>query len=156
MPDNSLSGRLAESKGEPIEYEGQTVHGIYRWDVHPGDVLRVSFQHATSEVRQGLNVAIKEGQLSVEGQRIKRLVLWADTAPKAVDVVCQPPKSGALLQAWNCWDRYGRMDAWMGNAGMLVERRDGAVVLKCSDGIGSPDFRDLVVELTLVCPHSGH
>jgi len=46
------------------------------------------------------------------------------------------------------------MMAWLGNAGMLVETQDDAVILKCSDGVGSPDFEDLVVELSLKHGHT--
>src|SRR5256885_16447680 len=97
MPDKSLSERLAESKGAPIDYHGKTVHGIFRWEVHPGDILRVSFLRASSAVRQGINVSIKQGQIFVDGQSMKHLVLWMDTAPKIVEVICQPPRSGAPL-----------------------------------------------------------
>lgn len=94
-------------------------------------------------------MSIKKGQLTVDGQTMNRLVLWTDTAPEVVQVVCRPPKAGAVLRAWNNWDRNGTMMAWLGNAGMLVEDQNDCVVLRCSDGIGPPDFEDLVVELRL-------
>jgi hypothetical protein len=50
---------------------------------------------------------------------------------------------------WNCWEVNGVMHAWLGNAGMRVERTpNGAIQLRCSDGDGVPDFEDLVVRIT--------
>ena len=150
MTGKTLNERLAESKGEPFEYEGLTVHGIYRCEVHPDDTLQVRFVRWNAMIRQGLQLKINRGRLLVNGQSSKSGVLWMDTAPEVVEIVCQPPKAGATLSLWNTWERDGIVHAWLGNAGMLVEQRDDAVVLKCSDGVGNPDFQDLVVELRLV------
>jgi len=107
MPEKALSALLADSRGEPIEHERRMVHEIYRCDAHPGDVLRVRFVRSTSAVRQGLSLSIKKGQLSVEGQSMKHLVLWTDTAPEMVEVVCERAKAGAVLQAWTTGTRMG-------------------------------------------------
>ena len=52
---------------------------------------------------------------------------------------------------WNSWrDGQGAMQAWVGDAGMLVEEGEGGrIVLRCSDGFDRPSFDDLVVELEL-------
>jgi len=155
MKGKTLNERLAESKGAPFEYEGVTVHGIYRREVHPGDVLQVRFVRRKPTIREGLQLKIERGKLLVNGESLKSGVLWMDTAPEVVEIVCQPPRSGATLSLWNAWERDGIMHAWLGNAGMLVEQRDDTVVLKCSDGVGDPDFQDLVVQLRLVHRHKG-
>jgi hypothetical protein len=53
------------------------------------------------------------------------------------------------LRAWNVWcDPAGTMQAWIGNAGMIVrEGSAGEVVLCCSDGFGEASVDDLVVTL---------
>ena len=153
MTGKTLNERLAESKGEPFEYEGVTVHGIYRCEVHPDDIVQVRFVRRTPTIRQGLQLKINRGRLLVNGQSSKSGVLWMDTAPGVVEIVCNPPRRGATLSVWNAWERDGIMHAWLGNAGMVFEQRDDAIILKCSDGVGNPDFQDLVVELRLVHRH---
>jgi len=153
MAEKSLSERLAESKGQPIEYEGRAVHASYHREVHSGDVLFVRFIKSAGEARQGLSISLKKGALRVNEQSLRDVVLWKDTAPELVEIVCQTPKQGAVLSVWNAWDRSGILQAWLRNAGMLVEEQDDAVILRCSDGVGPPDFGDLVVELKFVCPH---
>jgi len=153
MTGKTLNERLADSKGEPFEYEGLTVHGVYRRDVHQDDLLQVRFVRRTPTIRQGLQLKTNRGQLLVNGQSLKSGVLWMDTAPEVVEIVCHPPRPGATLSIWNVWEREGIVHAWVGNAGMLVEQRNDAVVLKCSDGVGKPDFQDLVVELRSVVRH---
>src|SRR5881397_2580858 len=47
----------------------------------------------------------------------------------------------------NSWDQGGILQSWLGNAAMLIEEKEGSVILRCSDGLGDPEFGDLVVEL---------
>jgi hypothetical protein len=57
------------------------------------------------------------------------------------------------VRIWNAWweDALGGfMNAWKGNAGFLTEPDpDGSLWLRCSDGIGDPNFTDLVVRVDL-------
>jgi hypothetical protein len=39
------------------------------------------------------------------------------------------------------------MQAWIGDAGMLIDEEGDRVRLRCSDGVGGISFTDLVVEL---------
>ena len=147
MTETSFSKRFAASKGEPIEYQGKTVSGIYRRMVHPDDLVQVHFVRSNPTVREGLSISIKKGMLVVNGQPIRDSIIWTDTAPAQFDILCKPPKSGAMLHIWNAWDQNGILQSWLGNAGMLIEEVGESVILRCSDGLGEPDFEDLVVEL---------
>src|SRR5256886_11565124 len=119
MTGKTLNERLAESKGEPFEYGGFTVHGVHRCEVHSDDLLQVRFVRRTPTIRQGLQLKINRGRLVVNGRSSKSGVLWMDTAPELVEIVCQPPRTGATLSMWNVWERDGIIHAWLDNAGMV-------------------------------------
>jgi hypothetical protein len=59
-------------------------------------------------------------------------------------------RTPATLRVWNAWrDSTGTMQAWIGEAGMLVEEpARGEFVLRCSDGFDAPTFGDLVVRIS--------
>src|SRR5438445_13408263 len=110
MTETSFSKRFAASKGDSIEYQGKTVFGIYRRKVHKDDVIRVHFIRSNVAVREGLSVSITKGALVVNGQRLRDSILWMDTTPAGLEVVCQPTKSVAKLPVWNSCD-YGVIHA---------------------------------------------
>jgi len=85
----------------------------------------------------------------VNGQSLREILLWEDTAPSVVEIQMQWEMSAKRsLRVWNCWERNGVINAWVGNAGMRVEAGpDGITILRCSDGEGEPNFGDLVARL---------
>src|SRR2546425_11273582 len=97
MTEKLLSARLADSRGQPFDYEGHTVRGSYQIEVHPGDVVVVHFVKFTTAVRQAIRMSLKKGTLFGHGQDVKELILWTDTAPETVQIVCYPPTKGATL-----------------------------------------------------------
>ncbi len=95
---------------------------------------------------QGLRIKATKGTIQVNGQSQTDIILWADTSPASVELTIHA-KNGCELKAWNVWRRDDIAQAWIGNAGMLIDKVDDVVTLKCSDGIGEADFTDLVVQL---------
>lgn len=145
----TLGEQFVRSRGKPIEYKGQTVHAIYELAISRGQRLTIWFRSVRPQPRQGLRLVINKGTLDINGEQLKDVVLWTDTAPEIVEVHALPPRSGGTLKIWNTWiGSLGSMDAWTGNSGMLVEPTTDGVVLRCSAGIGEPDFSELVVEIT--------
>ncbi|HSC14144.1 MAG TPA: hypothetical protein VLI71_03465 [Gammaproteobacteria bacterium] len=92
---------------------------------------------------------LDKGTLLVNGESLKDVVLWMDTAPDRVELVCNVKPTGAELRVWNCWrDAEGIMQAWMGDAGIVVvDISSDRTVLRCSDGSHAFDPVDLEVEL---------
>jgi hypothetical protein len=95
-------------------------------------------------------LGIKGGALVVNGQQLTNAVFWHDTAPAevTVEVVGKRP---AELQVWNCWrDERGTTQAWIGNAGLIVEEIGGGADVVRIRANSAPDltFEDLVVELS--------
>jgi len=139
-----------ESRGAPIPFGGQQVHSIYRFEVVTRAAVRVTFVRADPSVREALRFKIEGGDFVVRGQVLKDVVLWSDTAPRDSDIDVLPTGSGCLVKVWNAWaDENCIMQAWIGNGGMVIEEHAGWVRLRCSDGVGAPDFNDLVVDLAV-------
>jgi hypothetical protein len=94
------------------------------------------------------------GDVLLNDQVLDDVVLWSDTAPRLVTAELRPKskRKPMSLRVWNVWrDDAGTMQAWIGDAGLVVEdEHAGSVILACSDGFDQPDFGDLRVKLTLV------
>lgn len=144
----ALAELLAAAEGKPITYEGLLVHGIVRRQIADRITVCVRRLNAVSSPVQGLRVKLDGGEMVVNTQRLKDVVLWADSAPHEVHLVCLPKGKSATLKIWNVWrDGNGVMQAWIGNAGMLVEERHAGLRLACSDGYGPVDFQNLLAEV---------
>jgi hypothetical protein len=147
-----LAERFQAARGAPIELDGRLVHMLHELPPLTAPArLRIGLR--TSAPRpQGLRLRARGGELVVGGRALDDVVLWSDTAPPEVVLGLRP--AGTLtVRLWNVWrDGAGTMQAWIGDAGMLVE--DGR--LRCSDGFDRPSFGDLEVALALEMePYSG-
>ncbi|HEY3352554.1 MAG TPA: hypothetical protein VGQ83_04850 [Polyangia bacterium] len=143
-----LADRFAASHGQPVEVEGRTVHALYLRELSPGQTFTVSlFSKPRPGLVQGLRIKVTRGTLTVARTNTADIVLWADTAPRTVELRYGGPKNRDL-KVWNCWrDQDQVMQAWIGNAGMVVEERGmGRVVLRCNIG-PALSFDDLRAEL---------
>jgi hypothetical protein len=140
-----------QSKGEPITYLDKEVHAIHRIAVSSRTRLSISVLGANPSVRQAIRITIEKGTALVSGMDLQDVVLWTDTAPKTVEVDVSPTSKGCMVKLWNAWaDSAGTMQAWIGNAGMLIEQVDAGLRVRCSDGIGEPSFSDLILEIKSV------
>lgn len=149
----TLAKRFARTRGAPQTVDGIVVHNIYRRDVSSGTRICVRRASVTDGAVQGLCLKVANGFLIVNGQRQEDIVLWSDTAPSNVEVICEPRGSLGEFRAWNCWrDSEGTMHAWTGDAGIVIEEIDGKVRLHCSAGNHPFTPSDLVVEFTFVGP----
>lgn len=145
----SLAERFAKSKGAPQNVDGLIVHSIYRRQISAGARVRVRRVSAAAGSVQGLRIKMDNGFLLVNERRRKDVVLWSDTAPAEVEVVCEPRGAVGELRAWNCWrDAEGTMHAWIGDAGIVVEEAEAIVRLRCSAGYHPFAPSDLEVVLT--------
>jgi hypothetical protein len=151
----SLNQRFARSNGAPIDVDGHEVHGLVRVPVRGGDRVRVRFVSARSRWPQGVQLLTRKGELLEGGIQGRAALLWniQGKGERTVDVIA---RGGPIeLQIWNVWQyEDGQTQAWVNNAGLVVEKRADAMVLRCSDGYGEPDFSNLVVEVTITPPES--
>ncbi len=96
----------------------------------------------------GLRLKATKGKIEVNGQQHSEIVLWADTSPEDV-LITTSCKSDCELKAWNVWRIDDLTQAWVGNAGLVVDEHDHSITLRCSDGVGDVDFDDFVVQIEL-------
>lgn len=142
----TLSEMFQESNGQPILVAGKLVRTIYERSVSPGAFFSIKRLAHSHKVVQGLRIKCNSGKLEVNGQSIVDVILWADTSPAEVTIKVVG-KSETTVKFWNVWRFAEIMQAWVGNAGICIEENGSTVRLECSDGIGEPDFDDLVVEV---------
>ena len=147
-----LAERFQAAQGAPVEVDGQLAHMMYELPPLDGPArLRIALR--AGEARpDGLRLKARNGHVVVDDQALDDVVLWSDSAPPEVTAELQPGGGKPMsLRMWNTWrDGQGAMQAWVGDAGMLVEEGEGGrVLLRCSDGFDRPSFDDLVVELEL-------
>jgi hypothetical protein len=149
-PTKNLSELLAEARGLPIQFGGFEVRAIYEIPIPETSRLHISFIHAATSRPQALRIRSEKVMLKVRESRVKDAIFWVETAPREFEVIADPPTSGASIKVWNEWrDRAGIQNAWMGNAGMVVTTADNLVTLRCSDGIGEPEFDDFIVSIRI-------
>lgn len=146
-----LADLFRESRGKPIVLAGREVHMMYEFAGPAAqDELSIRFAPPSPARDQALRIRADGGLLEVNGQALEDVVLWSDSTPELVVVGFQPAGDKMSLRIWNAWrDPAGTMQAWIGNAGILVEHHHGSTVLRCSDGFDDPTFDDLVATLTL-------
>ncbi|HRZ09122.1 MAG TPA: hypothetical protein P5319_04445 [Gemmatimonadales bacterium] len=119
--------------------------------VAEGDVISIRFVSFTAEYVQGLRVSAQHCQVSVERITGKELVFWTDTAPEQVRLTIIEAKGPAALTFINVWkDRQHKtmLYALTSSAMHVAHSEAGAMLLRCSDGSGQPNFEDLVVQVT--------
>lgn len=147
-----LAELFAAANGGPINVEGQQVFNIYRRSVKIGQSVSIQIlEHAAKPV-QGLRLKIVGGTLLVNGQELEDVVLWLDTAPADVELACCISKSSTHgeLRIWNCWrSDTGTTQAWIGNAGIIVDEEMDGATLRCSSGTGPFDPTQLTVNIQL-------
>ncbi len=146
----TISDAFAEQQSNVIDWNGITVYGLLEFATPPSTVT-LTFVSAKADPVQGIQLRARRGTLVVNGRESADVVLWQDTAPRQVTVEVKPSGRGTpQLKLWNVW-RAGLdvTQAWLGNAAIRIEgdQASGAFTVLCSDGLGDPDFADLVVDV---------
>ena len=142
-----LAELFVSSRGQPVTLDGRLVHSIYRRSVQPDDQFRLTVVESRTRPIQGIRMKVTAGRIQIdEGSPLADVVLWTTTAPRSVlfRFVGNEP---AELRIWNCWlDESDVMQAWIGNAGIVIEERNGVVQLRCNSRT-EVTFEDLVLKL---------
>lgn len=145
-----------QNKGEPLNINGNLVVMSHRIDVTRGQEVKIEFISSKNDHRQGIEISLdkRKGYIEVNDQKLNSPVFWRDTAPSSFVFKCFPKKNVGQLNIWNIWqytDQDERVDAWIGNAGIIVHQEDqGASLFRCSNGTGDIDFDDLVFRVTVL------
>ena len=155
--DTTYSDIFLREQTEVISVEGVEVRRrLVLPAVPPGSALTVRFDRYRRDVAQGVVLSIKRGKFVVRSERSADMVLWSDTAPAVVELA-MTHRVPADVILWNTWRGWGGWPVGStGYAGMRVtSSAPGVWRLNCSDGVGGPDFADLVVDVRLIPPTAG-
>lgn len=145
---STLAQQFIANKGQPLEVEGRTVINMYRRPVKANQIVAVNVQAAFSSPVQGLRIKLDNGSIRINDHLFQDVAVWFDSAPPQFEFSCHPKKATAELRIWNCWrDNNGVSQAWIGNAGIVVEEASTEVVLHCSSGTMEFDPNQLTVKL---------
>lgn len=138
-----------EKRSSIMGWNGITIYGLFEFKVIP-ERFELRFLSAKEFPVQGIHLRVKGGTLAVNDCESSNIVVWQDTAPQRVDVQVRALRKGARLMLWNIWkESAGVTQAWLGNSALQVDvdSSRGFLKLRCSDGVGEPDFEDLIVEV---------
>jgi hypothetical protein len=138
LPGRTLNAELSKSRGREIVM-------IEAIAVSLGRVVRITFEDTQSPWRQGIWLGT-EGSLRAGEASSPQLVLWADTTPPVVDVVCE--QTDGVLRFYNVWDSgrgKGEFESQSATSGMDVEDLgDGIFRYACNDISQDPSFTKLI------------
>lgn len=143
--------QFISSNGNPIVMDGLTIINMYRRWVYPGQIVRLSFAVSIEHPMQGVRLKVDKGKLLVNGKLVEDVVIWRDSAPSEIEIICHPKGEGGELRVWNCWrDKNDVMQAWVGNSGIVVEESERTALLRCSAGAGdfSPDDMRVTIKFS--------
>lgn len=147
----SFSILRAKSKGAPISFKGKDVYGIYSIPV-TGSEKRFRFKILNVRNDQcinGISLKCYNGVMDVNKGQYRDIFIWSDTCPKCFDFTITP-KTDCILKLWNVWRIGEDVNAWLNNAGMLVDvdETNDAVTFQCNHGYGKDiNFGQFIVEI---------
>ncbi len=148
-----LADMFIKNNGETININGSPVVMSQRVEVKIGQNVKIEFISSINDFRQGIELSLdkRNGYIEVNKQKLNSPVFWKDTAPSTFIFKCFPKKEMGKINLWNIWQYTdNRFDAWIGNAGIIVEQEEEDIFLfRCSNGIGDINFDDLVFRLIL-------
>jgi hypothetical protein len=151
MTAPTLTEMFAGAGGGSVEVDGRVVTPLTRMVVADGTRVIVTRLTASRRRDQALVIAVDRGLLEIDGFEAPAVSLWTSTSPRQLELVVRGNDAGAL-DIWNAWRGPTFEGAWLGNAGIVEQPVEGGITLQCSDGVGEPDFTDLVVRIELITP----
>ena len=149
MTDRTLTDMFTRSSGGPLKLDNRKVTPLARLRVSDGTRVIVTRLTASRSRDQALVLGVDNGGLEIEGFEAPSLSLWTSTAPREVQLVVRGDDATAL-DLWNAWRGPSFEGSWLGNAGIVEQPVEDGVTLQCSDGVGEPDFTNLVVSIVVL------
>ncbi|WP_280343383.1 tetratricopeptide repeat protein [Nocardia neocaledoniensis] len=141
---------------DPIEWCGAAVYPMYTEALAVGTTavrLRaVSVMPPADVAGIGLGLTVQDGHVNLDGRALVGVDIWSDALTAGVDISVTANAPQALFTLTPVWvAESGTQQSWTGNYGMVVDLLPGgSSTLWCSTGPGTPDFNELVVELTTI------
>ncbi|MFC9962850.1 type IV pilus biogenesis/stability protein PilW [Nocardia ignorata] len=139
---------------DPIDWCGADVYPMYTEALPTGTTalrLRALSVMPPADVSGlGLGLTVTDGHVNLGGRTLGGVDIWSDALAAGIDITVTAEAPEALFTLTPVWVAgAGPQQSWTGNYGMVVDLLpNGASTLWCSTGPGTPDFNELVVELT--------
>ena len=146
MRDKTLAERFGRDE-DLLQVDGREVRSLVRVPVTGGSRVTVTRLTATRARPQAVVLGVDHGEIAVHGVAASTVSLWSTTAPREVTLTV--PKNATQLELWNAWLIDGVEHAWVGNAGLVLQKAGDTITMQCSDGLGNADFTDLVVQVVI-------
>lgn len=143
----SFQSMFVKTKGQPIEYQGNTLVMMDNFPTEGATRLRLVFEACNGEWRQGASMRIRgKGTIRINNQDVTHSVCWQDTAPPTVEF--EVTDSVSEIEVKNVWDTgNGVMESWHNGAAMIVDPIPNGRRYRCNDGFADDDFDDIVFRL---------
>lgn len=154
----TLADRFRTQRTDRIRVDGIEVVSMTEIVLAKDSVLEVLVEDSRPDIEQSLRVRSRSGTIEVVGTDFdpsESILVLAETYPAFEIGFSSLDDDTGVLQLWNSWILGDGEHAWVGNSGIVVEQLpvpEGAsdrMRLWCSDGLGDPDFDDLVLLLTV-------
>lgn len=152
LQDTTLADRYGSA--DSIDWNGLRVHPMYSEPLGADPtVLTLTLQRAAPPaglVGLGMGVSVLSGHVALNGRRLRGVDVWTDAMSGGVDIELRgagPDAGFTLTPVWMPAD--GLTVSWAGNYGVVIDRAADPQhpVLRCSAGIGAPDFTELIVQI---------
>lgn len=160
----TLSYRFRTQRTDRIRVDGDEVVSVVELAFVDDAAIEVVVERCRTDVPEVLFVESNEAQLCVtrtspvdhaadENGPAHSIIIGAD--PEVAVECLVTPTNRSVVRLWNGWVIGDTPNAWVGNAGMIVEElsppkgADRRIRLWCSDGLGNAAFDDLVVVVTV-------
>lgn len=144
------------SKGQPVEYNGETIFMQDKIVVDVDFKFAVRLISTDSKYPQLINLAVEKGEYLtyVDTQRAQFSFL-ADTIPIGEEMLLIGHSKNKVLRVWNGWlskDHLGNQvkESWYNGAAMKKEVSGNTIRYFCNDGEPDEDFNDLIFEITIL------
>ncbi|MFF2084072.1 hypothetical protein ACFVVM_09865 [Nocardia sp. NPDC058176] len=139
---------------DPIDWCGAAVYPMYTEALPAGTTalhLRALSVMPPPDVSGlGIGLSVQDGHVNLNGRSLAGVDIWSEALVDGIDISVTADAPDALFTLTPVWVAgTSEHQSWTGNYGVVVDLLpDGASTLWCSTGPGTPDFNELVVELT--------
>lgn len=149
MTKQTLTELFTKAGGGPVKTDGRKVTPVTHLAVSDGIRIIVTRLTSSRSRDQALVMALDNGLLEIDGFEAPSVSLWTSTCPRQVEFTVRG-ENASSLDVWNAWRGSAFEGSWLGNAGIVEQAVEGGVTLQCSDGVGEPDFTNLVVSIEVI------
>ncbi|NKY43086.1 tetratricopeptide repeat protein [Nocardia cerradoensis] len=140
---------------EPVGWHGVTVHPMYSQRLGAETTVVRLVLHAAAPppglLGLGIGVSVIDGYATLRGHRLPGVDVWSDALAEGTDLHLSGTGPAAAYTLTPVWmTATGAVESWTGNYGLVIERGAAdSMLLRCSTGVGDPDFEELVVAMTV-------